>query len=89
MATILPFKGNSYYSANEGPIREQIRQKVNQWILKESEADEVIDLAAAIASETDSEKMAVQYANDYLHPNAKGYAYIGELVYKAIAKNYE
>lgn len=89
MATILPFKGNSYYSANEGPIREQIRQKVNQWILKESGADEVIDLAAAIASETDSEKMAVQYANDYLHPNAKGYAYIGELVYKAIAKNYQ
>lgn len=88
MATILPFKGNSYYSANEGPIREQIRQKINAWIKEESGADQVIDLAAAITSETDPEKMAVQYANDYLHPNTKGYAYIGELVYNAIAKNY-
>lgn len=89
MSTILPFKGNGYYSANEGPIREQIRQKVNEWILNESQADEVIDLAKEIASDTDPEKMAEQYKNDYLHPNVKGYAYIGELVYDAIAKNYK
>lgn len=88
MCTILPFKGNSYYSASEGPSREEMRTDINKWIVSgESGADHVIDLSKALTDANDQEKMASEYANDYLHPNADGYRLIGDLVYKAIAAN--
>lgn len=86
MCTILPFKGNSYYSDNEGPLREKIRLAVNEWILTKSEADEVIDLSAAFTDPEDPEKMIEEFSNDWLHPNAAGYREIGRIVYEAMMK---
>lgn len=85
MGTILPFKGNSYYSVNEGAVREQIRQKVNQWIKSDAAGiDGVIDFATDMADPNDPEKMVSQYANDYLHPNASGYEKMGNFVYETL-----
>lgn len=86
MCTILPFKGNDYYSVKEGPLRERIRLAVNEWILTKSEADEVIDLSAAFTDPGDPEKMIKKWSNDWLHPNVAGYKEIGRLVYEAIVK---
>lgn len=81
--TILPFKGHSYYSV----VREQIRKKVNEFILsKDSGFDGTIDFAAAIADSSDPEKMLKKYANDNLHPNPAGYKLMGQLVYDTVFK---
>lgn len=75
--TILPFENNSYYSE----LHEQIRVKVNDWIKSEdSGLDGVIDFAAKIADPAKPSKMQDKYANDYLHPNAAGYAFLGEMI---------
>ena len=81
--TILPFKGHSYYSV----VREQIRKKVNEFILSEDSGfDGTIDFATAIADSSDPEKMLKKYANDNLHPNPAGYKLMGQLVYDTIFK---
>ena len=81
--TILPFKGHSYYSV----VREQIRKKVNEFILSEDSGfDGTIDFATAIADSSDPEKMLKKYANDNLHPNPAGYKLMGQLVYDTVFK---
>lgn len=81
--TILPFKGHDYYSV----VREQIRKKVNEFILSDDSGfDGTIDFAAAIADSSDPEKMLKKYANDNLHPNSAGYELMGQLVYDTVFK---
>ena len=83
--TVTPFKGNAYYSS----LHEKIRQEVNKFVLsKASGFDGVIDLASAVASEDDPEKMDKKYVsvwNDYLHFNDGGYKYIGKTVFEHIS----
>ncbi len=75
--TITPFEGNGYYSV----LHEQIRLKVNKWIMsKDSGFDGVIDFASAIADSAKPSKMQARFANDYLHPNAEGYAFLAEVI---------
>ncbi len=82
--TVTPFKGNAYYSE----LHEKIRKTVNRFILSEDSGfDGVIDLAAAVASQDDPEKMDRRYVsvwNDYLHFNDGGYTFIGQTVYKKL-----
>lgn len=81
--TILPFKGNSYYSE----LHEEIRQKVNTWILSgEAEFDGTIDFAKEMADSSDPQKLASKYNNDSLHPSAAGYRFMGELVFNTVFK---
>ena len=79
--TITPFNGNSYYSE----LHEQIRLTVNEYIMSDDSAfDGYVDLASAVASESDSSKMDSSYVstwNDYLHFNATGYGLLGTTIY--------
>ncbi|MCI4590952.1 SGNH/GDSL hydrolase family protein [Sphingobium sp. BYY-5] len=70
LATILPYKGAGYWSA-EG---DTTRVAVNDWIRTNSEADGFIDLAKAIADPADPARMAKPYdVGDALHPNDEGF----------------
>lgn len=76
--TVMPFKGNGYYSENH----EQGRCRLNEWIRTCGLFDGVIDHAASMASPDDEERMnpAYLFENDWLHPNAEGHRHMGNTV---------
>ena len=74
-ATITPFKGNSYYSADH----EKGRSTINQWVRTTKMLDGVIDFDKAVRNPEDTIAMQSQFLfeNDWLHLNAKGYETMG------------
>jgi lysophospholipase L1-like esterase len=69
-ATILPYQGSGYYSANG----ESIREAVNQWIRTSGAFDAVIDLDAATRSSSNPLALNPAYdSGDHLHPSDAGY----------------
>lgn len=78
-ATILPFDGNSYYTA----AHEQVRQQVNSYI-RSGVFDGYIDFDAALTDGEDPPKLKSAYAawsqEDWLHPGPAGYQKMGETV---------
>ncbi|MDF0545088.1 SGNH/GDSL hydrolase family protein [Sphingobium sp. H39-3-25] len=77
LATILPYKGAGYWSA-EGEVT---RQGVNKWIKESGEADGVADFDAAIADKNDPARMAAAYdCGDHLHPNDAGFTVMSDAV---------
>jgi len=73
-ATITPFGGNNYYSAEH----EAIRQEVNAWIRTNSAFDGSIDLDAAVRDPVTLTNFQAEFfkganANDGLHMNPAGY----------------
>lgn len=85
-ATIMPFKGNNYYSENH----EEGRQKLNNWIRNGGYLDGVIDFDKAIRNPLDTISMNPDYIyqNDWLHPNAEGHKVMGESVDLDLFKNF-
>ena len=76
-ATILPYEGAAYFTA-EG---EASRQTINDWIRKSGAFDAVIDLDAAIRDPARPTRMRAEWhAGDWLHPNDAGYRAMGEAV---------
>lgn len=78
-ATIMPFKGNGYYSVHA----EGARQKVNQWIRTGDKFDAVIDFDKTLRDPADPEILldaAQSGANDHLHPNEQGYVMMGKSI---------
>jgi lysophospholipase L1-like esterase len=75
-ATITPFKGSGYYSE----AHEAVRNTVNEWIRTPGNFDACIDFDMAIRDPNDPARMLAVYSNDWLHPNASGYAFLGESV---------
>jgi lysophospholipase L1-like esterase len=76
-ATILPFKGSSYYNM----YTEDCRNKVNNWIRNSGRFDAVIDFDLKFRSQKDSAKLGMHtYENDCLHPDANGYRAMGDYV---------
>jgi len=76
-ATILPFEGAMYYSAE----KEAIRTTVNQWIRTSGKFDGVIDFDAAVRDPASPGKLKAEYdSNDHLHPGAAGYRRMGEII---------
>ncbi|HOU90507.1 MAG TPA: SGNH/GDSL hydrolase family protein, partial [Polyangiaceae bacterium] len=75
--TILPFSGNSYYSA----AHETVRQEVNAYI-RSGVFDGVIDFDAALTDGGNPPALQTAYATwaqtDYLHPGPAGYQKMGE-----------
>ncbi|MFD2429784.1 SGNH/GDSL hydrolase family protein [Sphingobium scionense] len=70
LATILPYKGAGYWSA-EG---DAVRVAVNDWIRTTKEADGFVDLAKTVADPADPSRMAKPYdVGDALHPNDEGF----------------
>jgi len=76
-ATILPFGGNSYYSA----AHESVRQQVNTYI-KSGVFDGYIDFDAALTDGGNPPKLQATYAAwaqmDGLHPGPAGYQKMGQ-----------
>jgi len=75
-ATITPFKGHYYYTE----AHEEVRNAVNEWIRTPGNFDACIDFDKAIRDPQDPERMRAEYANDWLHPNAAGYEFLGRSV---------
>jgi lysophospholipase L1-like esterase len=69
-ATILPFAGSQYGSADH----ERARQTVNAWIRTPGNFDATIDLDAVMRDSTDGTRLRASVdGGDHLHPNAFGY----------------
>ncbi len=77
-ATIMPFKGNKYYTAD----REKARQCVNKWIRTSGAYDGVIDFDSVMSDADDHSRLNPRflYEEDWLHPNAQGYRVMGESI---------
>ena len=77
-ATITPFKGNNYYSADH----EKGRSTINKWVRTTKMLDGVIDFDLAVRNPQDTIAMQSQFLfeNDWLHLNAKGYETMGGCV---------
>ncbi len=78
-ATILPFSGNSYYTA----AHESVRQQVNTYI-KSGVFDGTIDFDAALTDGGNPPALQAAYATwaqqDWLHPGPAGYQKMGDSV---------
>jgi lysophospholipase L1-like esterase len=74
-ATITPFKGNNYYSADH----EKGRSTINNWVRTTKMLDGVIDFDKAVRNPEDTIAMQSQFLfeNDWLHLNAQGYETMG------------
>ncbi len=75
-ATITPFKGHYYYTE----AHEEVRNTVNEWIRTPGNFDACIDFDKTIRDPNDTAKLTAEYSNDWLHPNAAGYAFLGNSV---------
>ena len=69
-ATLTPFEGADYYSA-DGEVE---RQAVNQWIRTSGAFDAVFDFDAAVRDPNHPSRFREDYqSGDHLHPSAAGY----------------
>lgn len=77
-ATIMPFKGAGYYSAD----KERVREAVNDWIRTSKAFDGLVDFDLALRDPAHPERLKKQYdSGDHLHPNPAGYRRMGEMVH--------
>jgi lysophospholipase L1-like esterase len=76
-ATIMPFEGFSYFSAQG----EADRQTINQWMRSSGELDGVIDFdAVARDPKAPSRLSAAVDGGDHLHPSAAGYRIMADSI---------
>ena len=76
-ATIMPFKGHSYYTEEN----EAQRQILNAWIRSTTELDGVIDFDRITRDPGDPERLAPAVdGGDHLHPSAQGYAIMAKAI---------
>jgi lysophospholipase L1-like esterase len=76
-------QGILVYGATITPTNQgdaTIRGQVNEWIRTSGQFDQVIDFAALIVDPNDPNAILTMYNNDGLHPNAAGYAAMGNAV---------
>ena len=79
MATITPFKGNSYYTEEH----EKVRKEVNEWIRNSKgqtleSSDGIIDFDMMVRDSADNDKLIQAYSDDWLHLNPRGYEAMGK-----------
>jgi lysophospholipase L1-like esterase len=78
-ATITPYVGSNYY--HPGPLSEEDRQSVNQWIRATGHFDAVIDFDAVVRDPQHPERLLPAYdCGDHLHPSPAGYKAMGNAV---------
>jgi len=76
-ATIMPFEGAAYYSAE----KEKVRETVNEWIRTSKSFDGVIDFDVIVRDATAPRKLSAEYdSGDHLHPSSDGYRKMGEAI---------
>lgn len=77
LATIAPYEGATYYSA-EG---EAVRQAINAWIRTNKEADGVLDFDKAIRDPNQPSRIKDGFhSGDHLHGSDDGYAAMAESI---------
>jgi lysophospholipase L1-like esterase len=78
-ATITPYVGSNYY--HPGPLSEEDRQSVNQWIRAAGHFDAVIDFDAVVRDPQHPERLLPAYdCGDHLHPSPAGYKAMGNAI---------
>lgn len=79
-ATITPFSApNSTIQPYSDPLREQTRQKVNDWIRNSGRFDYVVDFDAVAKDPAQPDQLNPLYnVGDYLHLNPAGYKAFAE-----------
>jgi lysophospholipase L1-like esterase len=78
-ATITPYAGSSYY--HPGPLSEEDRQRVNQWIRADGHFDAVIDFDRVLRDPQHPGQLLPGYdSGDHLHPSPAGYKAMGDAV---------
>jgi lysophospholipase L1-like esterase len=76
-ATVTPFQGAFYDSAE----KEAIRQDVNRWIRTSGRFDGVIDFDAVLRDPTNPARLSPDYdSGDHLHPGPLGYTRMGQAI---------
>ena len=76
-ATITPYKGAGYFTANG----EQIRQAVNHWIMTSGVFDGTIDFDKTTGDPANPLTLAAQYdSGDHLHPKDAGYSAMADSI---------
>lgn len=80
IATICPFKGNSYFTY----FHEACRQTVNEWIRTQKVAEGVIDFDAEVRDAADPAKLKKELSDDWLHLNPAGYEVMGKVAASVI-----
>lgn len=73
VATITPFRGNSWYSL----FHEAARQTVNEWIRHNTDFDGVIDFDRLVRDPQQPDRLRPDYSDDWLHLNPAGYEAMG------------
>jgi lysophospholipase L1-like esterase len=78
-ATITPYAGSNYY--HPGPLSEEDRQSVNQWIRAAGHFDAVIDFDSVVRDPQHPDRLLPAYdCGDHLHPSPAGYKAMGNAV---------
>ncbi len=76
-ATLLPFEGAAYFSA-EGEAK---REAFNNWLRKGAAYDGVIDFDAVTRDPANPTRILAKYdSGDHLHPNNAGYRAMGDAI---------
>lgn len=76
-ATMTPYEGADYYTAQG----ETIREEVNRWIKTSGAFDGVIDLDAAVKDPQHPLRFREDYqSGDHLHPSAAGYKVMADAI---------
>lgn len=77
LATIPPFEGANYFTADG----EAIRQSVNAWLRVQTETDRIVDFDAVLRDPSAPSKLLPAYhSGDWLHPSDAGYQIMAEAV---------
>lgn len=83
MTTILPIEGWRTYN----DMREDIRQKVNDWIRTTSSIDGYIDFDKAVCDPANPKALKSEYdSGDHLHPSGDGAQVLAEVCYEYLTK---
>lgn len=82
LATICPFKGNSYFNL----FHEAGRQMVNEWIRTQKVADGVIDFDNLSKNPNDPQQLKKEFSDDWLHLNPAGYEAMGKYAAECLKK---
>jgi lysophospholipase L1-like esterase len=83
-ATLTPFEGAGYYSAD----KESVRQAVNNWIRTSDEFDGVIDFDAVTRDPAHPSRFLPMFdSGDHLHPSDLGYQAMGNAVPLALFRS--
>ena len=77
LGTLLPIYGWRTYA----PFREELKNKVNDWICSTKEAEGYIDFATALCDSQNPAAFRKEYdSGDHLHPSKAGYQKMAELI---------